>query len=202
MLVVFVGYMIVLVGDCIVVGDMLIIGFIGVFFQYLQVKELFDKIGVLLEMIKLLLMKVELLFFNLLSDQIKVMINVMVQDSFYWFVDLVVECCKMMLEQVMVVFDGLIFIGWQVFKNGFIDEFGGMLEIKVYLKICFVDFELLVVDWKLVFEGWVVMLFGVFIYVVEWLGLDKDFLVSILKMLGIQYLFFDGFVFVWQVECG
>ncbi len=126
----------------------------------------------------------------------------MVQDSFHWFVDLVAERRKMTPEQAMAVSDGSIFTGRQALKNGLIDELGGMPEIKTYLKTRSVDPELPVVDWKPAPEGWAAMLPGALIHAAEWSGLDKDFSASTLKMLGIQHLFLDGLVSVWQVERG
>ncbi|MET3613679.1 protease-4 [Rhizobium aquaticum] len=196
------GYMIALAGDRIVAGDMSITGSIGVLFQYPQAKELLDKIGVSLETIKSAPMKAEPSPFNPPSDQTKAMINAMVQDSFHWFVDLVAERRKMTPEQAMAVSDGSIFTGRQALKNGLIDELGGMPEIKAYLKTRSVDPELPVVDWKPAPQGWAGMLPGALIHAAEWSGLDKDFSASTLKMLGIQHLFLDGLVSVWQVERG
>lgn len=196
------GYMIALGGDRIIAGDMSITGSIGVLFQYPQAKELLDKIGVSLESIKSAPMKAEPSPFNPPSDQTKAMINAMVQDSFHWFVDLVAERRNMKPEQAMALSDGSIFTGRQALKNGLVDELGGLPEIKVYLKSRSVDPDLPVIDWKPVPQGWAAMLPGAFIHAAEWAGLDKDFSASALKMLGIQHLFLDGLVSVWQVDRG
>ncbi|MCD2174546.1 signal peptide peptidase SppA [Rhizobium sp. C4] len=196
------GYMIALGGDRIIAGDMSITGSIGVLFQYPQAKELLDKIGVSLESIKSAPMKAEPSPFNPPSDQTKAMINAMVQDSFHWFVDLVAERRKMTPDQAMALSDGSIFTGRQALKNGLVDELGGLSEIKAYLKTRSVDPELPVIDWKPVPQGWAAMLPGALIHAAEWSGLDKDFSASALKMLGIQHLFLDGLVSVWQVDRG
>ena len=196
------GYMIALAGDRIVAGDMSITGSIGVLFQYPQAKELLDKIGVSLESIKSAPMKAEPSPFNPPSDQTKAMINAMVQDSFHWFVDLVAERRKMTQEQAMALSDGSIFTGRQALKNGLVDELGGLLEIKAYLKTRSVDPDLPVIDWKPVPQGWAAMLPGALINAAEWAGIDRDFSASALKMLGIQHLFLDGLVSVWQVDRG
>ena len=196
------GYMIALAGDRIVAGDMSITGSIGVLFQYPQAKELLDKIGVSLESIKSAPMKAEPSPFNPPSDQTKAMINAMVQDSFHWFVDLVAERRKMTQEQAMALSDGSIFTGRQALKNGLVDELGGLQEIKAYLKTRSVDPDLPVIDWKPVPQGWAAMLPGALINAAEWAGIDRDFSASALKMLGIQHLFLDGLVSVWQVDRG
>lgn len=194
------GYMIALAGDRIVAGDMSITGSIGVLFQYPQAKELLDKIGVSLESIKSAPMKAEPSPFNPPSDQTKAMINAMVQDSFRWFVDLVAERRKMTHDQAMAVSDGAIFTGRQALKNGLVDELGGMPEIKAYLKTRSVDPNLPVIDWKPVPQGWAAMLPGALMQAAERSGLTADFPASALKMLGIQHLFLDGLVSVWQVD--
>lgn len=194
------GYMIALAGDRIVAGDMSITGSIGVLFQYPQAKELLDKIGVSMESIKSAPMKAEPSPFNPPSDQTKAMINAMVQDSFHWFVDLVAERRKMTQDQAMALSDGSIFTGRQALKNGLVDELGGLPEIKAYLKSRSIDPELPVIDWKPAPQGWAAMLPGAFIHAAEWVGLDRDFSASALKMLGIQHLFLDGLVSVWQVD--
>lgn len=196
------GYMIALAGDRIVAGDMSITGSIGVLFQYPQAKELLDKIGVSLESIKSAPMKAEPSPFNPPSDQTKAMINAMVQDSFHWFVDLVAERRKMTQDQAMALSDGSIFTGRQALKNGLVDELGGLQEIKAYLKTRSVDPDLPVIDWKPAPQGWAAMLPGALINAAEWAGIDRDFSASALKMLGIQHLFLDGLVSVWQVDRG
>ncbi|HZG27745.1 MAG TPA: signal peptide peptidase SppA [Ensifer sp.] len=196
------GYMIALGGDRIIAGDMSITGSIGVLFQYPQAKELLDKIGVSLESIKSAPMKAEPSPFNPPSDQTKAMINAMVQDSFHWFVDLVAERRKMTQDQAMALSDGSIFTGRQALKNGLVDELGGMLEIKAYLKTRSVDPELPVIDWKPAPQGWAAVLPGAVMHAAEWAGLNVDFPASALKMLGIQHLFLDGLVSVWQVDRG
>lgn len=89
------GYMVAIAGDHIVAGDASITGSIGVIFQYPQVKDLLDKIGVSLEDIKSSPMKAEPSPFHPPNDETKAMINAMVQDSYDWFVGLVVERRKM-----------------------------------------------------------------------------------------------------------
>ena len=147
-------------------------------------------------------MKAEPSPFNPPSVETKAMINAMVQDSFHWFVDLVAERRKMTQDQAMALSDGSIFTGRQALKNGLVDELGGLPEIKVYLKSRSVDPELPVIDWKPVPQGWAAMLPGALIHAADWAGLDKDFSASALKMLGIQHLFLDGLVSVWQVDRG
>lgn len=194
------AYMIALAGDRIIAGDMSITGSIGVLFQYPQAKELMDKIGVSLESIKSAPMKAEPSPFNPPSDQTKAMINAMVQDSFQWFVALVAERRKMTHDQAMAVSDGAIFTGRQALKNGLVDELGGMPEIKSYLKSRAVDPELPIVDWKAPTPGWAGLLPGALSQLAGQSALGLDFPASALKMLGIQHLFLDGLVSVWQVE--
>lgn len=194
------AYMIALAGDRIIAGDMSITGSIGVLFQYPQAKELMDKIGVSLESIKSAPMKAEPSPFNPPSDQTKAMINAMVQDSFHWFVDLVAERRKMTPDRALALSDGSIFTGRQALKDGLVDELGGMEEIKAWLKSRSVDTDLPIVDWKAPSPGWGGLIPGAVAKALQAAGLEADFPATALKMLGIQHLFLDGLVSVWQVE--
>lgn len=194
------AYMIALAGDRIIAGDMSITGSIGVLFQYPQAKELMDKIGVSLESIKSSPMKAEPSPFNPPSDQTKAMINAMVQDSYRWFVDLVAERRKLPPDRALALADGAIFTGRQALQNGLVDELGGMAEIKLWLKGRSVDPDLPIVDWKAPAPGWGGLVPGALAKALQAAGLQADFPATALKILGIQHLFLDGLVSVWQVE--
>jgi protease IV len=196
------AYMIALGGDRIIAGDMSITGSIGVLFQYPQAKELMDKIGVSLEAIKSSPMKAEPSPFHPPSEDTKTMINAMVQDSYQWFVALVSERRKMDHAKALALSDGSIFTGRQALANGLIDELGGMDTIKVYLKTRSVDADLPVVDWKSPPSDVGFLFPRALGQAAKLVGLDTDSSATALKILGIQHLFLDGLVSVWQVGRG
>ena len=193
------GYMIAIAGDHIVAGEASITGSIGVIFQYPQVKDLLDKIGVSLEDIKSSPMKAEPSPFHPPSDETKAMINAMVQDSYDWFVGLVVERRKMTRDQVLVLANGTIFTGRQALKVGLIDALGGDDEIRAYLKNHSVSDTLPVVDWLPENANGSFLLSGEVPFFVKLLGLDRFFSVADMKNITSGKLFLDGLLSVWQV---
>ena len=193
------GYMIAIAGDHIVAGEASITGSIGVIFQYPQVKDLLDKIGVSLEDIKSSPMKAEPSPFHPPSEDTKAMINALVQDSYDWFVGLVVDRRKMTHDQVMVLANGTIFTGRQALKVGLIDELGGEDEIRAYLKNHSVSDTLTIVDWLPESSDRGFLLSGEVPFFVKLLGLDRFFSVADVKNITSGKLFLDGLLSVWQV---
>jgi protease-4 len=128
------GYMIATAGDTIIAGESSITGSIGVLFQYPQMKELMDKIGVSLEEIKSAPLKAEPSPFHPASEEAKTMIRAMVMDSYDWFVDLVVERRNLPRAEVLRLADGSIFTGRQALAAKLVDQLGGPEEIRAYLE--------------------------------------------------------------------
>ena len=142
------GYMVAAAGDRIVAGESSITGSIGVIFQYPQVKDLMDKVGVSLEEIKSAPLKAEPSPFHPASDDAKTMIRAMVMDSYDWFVDLVAERRKLPRTDVLRLADGSIFTGRQALAAKLVDTLGGPEAIRAYLDtrkvakdLPFVDYE-------------------------------------------------------------
>ncbi len=121
-------------GDYIVAGESSITGSIGVIFQYPQVQDLLDKLGVSLQEIKSAPLKAEPSPFHAASDDAKAMIRAMVMDSYDWFVGLVSDRRHMSREEVLKLADGTIFTGRQALKVKLVDALGGDAEIRAYLK--------------------------------------------------------------------
>jgi len=194
------GYMIATAGDTIVAGESSITGSIGVLFQYPQMKELMDKIGVSLEEIKSAPLKAEPSPFHPASEDAKAMIRAMVMDSFDWFVDLVAERRKLPRADVLRLADGSIFTGRQALANKLVDRLGGPEEIRAYLDERKVPSDLPFVDYEarsrsgISFIGSSVRDFARSV-----LGLSLDLQPTIEKLAG-EKLFLDGLVSVWQVD--
>ncbi len=119
------GYMIASASDHIVARRSSIVGSIGVLFQYADASELLDKIGVKVKAVKSSPMKAEPNPFNPASDESIAMIDRLIQDSYKWFVDIVVDRRGMKEYEVLQLADGSIFTGSQSLENGLIDAIGG-----------------------------------------------------------------------------
>jgi len=194
------GYMIATAGDTIVAGESSITGSIGVLFQYPQMKELLDKLGVSLEEIKSAPLKAEPSPFHPPSEEAKTMIRAMVMDSYDWFVDLVAERRNLPRTDVLRLADGSIFTGRQALAAKLVDRLGGADEIRAYLTERQIDSALPVVDYPARGRSGL-----------AWLGAEaRDLLRGIAgapfdltgaaEKLGGDKLFLDGLVSVWQVD--
>jgi protease IV len=194
------GYMVATAGDTIIAGESSITGSIGVIFQYPQMKDLMDKIGVSLEEIKSAPLKAEPSPFHPASEEAKTMIRSMVMDSYDWFVDLVAERRKLPRAEVLRLADGSIFTGRQALSAKLVDKLGGPEAIRAYLDERKVAADLPFVDYeapKRSFFPWGGGSMQEFARSV--LGLPLDLQPTIEKLAG-QKLFLDGLVSVWQVD--
>lgn len=192
------GYMVAAAGDHVVAGESSITGSIGVIFQYPQIEEMMKKIGVSLESIKSTPLKAEPSPFHPASEEAKAMIRGMVMDSYAWFVDLVAERRNLPREQVVKLADGTIFTGRQALDVKLIDELGGDEEIRAYLQTRDVSEDLPIVEWKdedsssLWFASAVAALF-------RQVGFGETIGSETFRGLGMEKLFLDGLLSVWQV---
>lgn len=119
------GYMIASATDHIVARRSSILGSIGVLFQYADASQLLDKIGVKVKAIKSSPLKAEPSPFNPASEEAVAMIDRLIQDSYKWFVDIVVDRRDMTRFEVLKLADGSIYTGNQSLENGLIDAIGG-----------------------------------------------------------------------------
>jgi protease-4 len=190
------GYMIAAASDHIVAGETSIIGSIGVIFQYPQVSELLEKIGVSYEEIKSSPLKAEPSPFHPASDEAIAMINSMVIDSYDWFVDLVVENRDLTRAETLKIADGSIFTGRQSLENKLIDSLGGEAEIRAFLETKEVSEELDIIERRKPRVPQAPFLMGSFEGIIQKiLGFDSKIPPNWLKD---QKLFLDGLLSVWQ----
>ena len=193
------GYMIALAGDRIIAGDTSITGSIGVLFQYPQIKDLMDKVGVSLEEIKSSPLKAEPSPFHPPSEEAKAVIQAMIDDSFNWFVDLVADRRNLPRGEALALADGRIFTGRQALGLKLIDELGGDDEIRAFLEKRDVGKQLPVIDWEAPSNS---LPFGLGSAAAAWvksLGYEAFPLLGHVENLGREKLFLDGLVSVWQV---
>jgi protease-4 len=192
------GYMIATSGDYIVAGETSITGSIGVIFEYPQVKDLLEKIGVSMSEIKSSPLKAEPSPFHPPSDDAKAMIRGMIMDSYDWFVDLVADRRKLPRDEVLKLADGSIFTGRQALKNKLVDSLGGEDAIRAYLATRNVGKDLLIVDWRAPPRHGAFFPFGAFSGVAKLLGYDQFVNGDDLQRLLSEKLFLDGLLSLWQ----
>jgi protease-4 len=194
------GYMIAIGGDYIVAGDNSITGSIGVIFQYPQLKNLLDKIGVSLEEIKSAPLKAEPSPFHAPPEAAKAAIQAMVDDSFDWFVTLVSQRRGIPKPEALKLADGRVFTGRQAKTAKLVDMIGGTKEIRDYLKSKKVADDLPIVDWEPKDSGSPFFLGGLAQDMAEAVGLGWLSKAGTLKNLSEDKLLLDGMVSVWQFD--
>ncbi len=125
-----------------------ITGSIGVLFQYPEVSELLDKVGVQMETVKSSPLKAEPSPFKPASPEALAVINSVVRDTYDWFVDIVAERRDLERSDALVLADGRIFTGRQALDAKLIDEIGGEEQALDWLATKGVDNKLPIRDWK------------------------------------------------------
>lgn len=128
------GYMVAAGADHIVAGETSIVGSIGVIFQYPQVSEMLDKIGISVKEIKSTPLKAAPSPFQTASPEAVDMISATVTDSYHWFVDIVANSRNLDSQTALDLADGRIFTGRQALTNGLIDGIASDQNIRTYLK--------------------------------------------------------------------
>ena len=192
------AYMIACGTDYIVAGDTSLVGSIGVIFQYAQVSDLLEKVGVSVEEIKSAPLKAEPSPFHAASDDAKAMIRSMVNDSYNWFVDLVAERRGLSRIDTLKLADGSVFTGRQAAENGLVDIIGGETEIRAHLTDKGVTEELRIVDWEKRRSGSELFFADAMIKLLKAAEGSSIPYADELRQLAERKLFLDGLVSVWQ----
>jgi protease-4 len=198
------AYMAAIATDHIVARRTSITGSIGVIFQYPEVSELLDKLGVTVEDIKSAPLKAEPSPFKPTSEEARRVIAGIVRDSFDWFVDIVAERRGMLRGEAIALADGRIYTGRQALGARLIDEIGGEEVAIAWLATQGVDEKLPVKDWKPSRDS------GVFSYtdaallwIAQRMGLAPDLLpAGLLERFLPESLKLDGLLSVWQASSG
>lgn len=191
------GYIAALSADHIVSRGNTITGSVGVFFQLTQLTGLMETIGVDVDYVRSGDLKAQP---NPYQDPPKEAIastQAMVDSSYDWFLDLVVDRRGLKEETARTLSDGRIYTGFQALENGLVDAIGGEEVARNWL---FDEHE---VDQELPTEEWAV-------YDETGFGLissdaTANFIVSVLSSVGektiaAKGLTLDGLVSVWQPD--
>jgi protease-4 len=198
------AYMAAIATDHIVARRTSITGSIGVIFQYPEVSELLDKLGIAVEDIKSAPLKAEPSPFKPTSEEARRVIAGIVADSFDWFVDIVAERRGMLRGEAVALADGRIYTGRQALGAKLIDEIGGEDEAIAWLATQGVDDKLPVKDWRPRRDN------GVFSYtdaallwIAKRMGLAPDLLPGgLMERFLPESLKLDGLLSVWQASSG
>ena len=144
------GYITALAGDHIIAQQTSLVGSIGVLFQFPNVTDLLDKIGVKMESIKSTPLKASPDGYEPTSPEARAAINAIIQDSYGWFKKLVQDRRHLTDDQLAAVDDGRVFTGHQGIDNKLIDELGDERAALAWLaKEKSVDTKLPVRDYEL-----------------------------------------------------
>jgi protease-4 len=143
------GYIVAIAADHIVARGNTITGSVGVLFQWVQLQELLDTLGIEMQSIKSGELKAEPNPFEPMSERARQVTEEMVEESFRWFVDLVEERRQLAPEQVELISDGRVFTGRQAVTVRLVDQIGGEDEAKDWLAANRdIDADLKILDWE------------------------------------------------------
>lgn len=143
------GYIVGLATDHIVSRGNTITGSVGVIFQWPQVTELLEKVGVEMKTVKSGTLKAEPNPFTVPSPESLEVTGEMVADGFAWFHNLVESRRGIKISDIPGLREGRIFSGRQAKQYRLVDEIGGEHEVRAWLeKEHGVAADLDVVDWK------------------------------------------------------
>ena len=118
------GYITALAGDHIVAKQTSLVGSIGVLFQYPNVVDLLDKIGVKVESIKSSPLKAAPNGYEPTSPEARAAIESIIKDSYAWFRGLVQDRRHLNDDELQAVADGRVFTGHQGIGLRLVDEIG------------------------------------------------------------------------------
>jgi len=144
------GYITALAADHIVAQQTSLVGSIGVLFQYPNVADLLDKIGVKVESVKSTPLKAAPDGFEPTSPEATAALNAIIQDSYGWFKGLVQDRRHLTDGELQAASDGRVFTGHQAIDLKLIDQLGDeRTAIDWLAKEKSVDAKLPVRDYEL-----------------------------------------------------
>jgi protease-4 len=142
------AYMAAIAADHVIARRTTITGSIGVLFQYPEVSQLLDKVGVQMEEVKSSPLKAEPSPFKPASPEALAVIGSVVRDTYDWFVDIVAERRNLERGDALILADGRIYTGRQALDAKLIDEIGGEEQALAWLATKGVDAKLPIRDWE------------------------------------------------------
>jgi protease-4 len=198
------AYMAAIATDHIVARRTSLTGSIGVIFEYPEVSELLDKLGVKVEDIKSAPLKAEPNMFKPTTPEARAVIEGIVKDTFLWFVNIVSDRRKLPIDQTMTLADGRIYTGQQALLAKLVDELGGEETAIAWLGSKGVDTKLPVRDWEpsRPGRGPFSLSAAAVAWVAEKTGIAPLLPAAVLDRILPQSLKLDGLLSVWQGSSG
>lgn len=118
------GYIAALAGERIIAQSSSLVGSIGVLFQYPNVTDLLQTLGVKVEAVKSTPLKAAPSGYEPTSPEARAALEAIVSDSYAWFKRLVRDSRKLDAEKLEKAADGRVFTGRQALALNLIDELG------------------------------------------------------------------------------
>jgi protease-4 len=176
-----------------------ITGSIGVIFQYPEVSQLLDKVGVDIEEVKSSPLKAEPSPFKPATPEGLAVIGSIVRDTYDWFVDIVAERRGLERSDALILADGRVFTGRQALDAKLIDAIGGEEQALDWLATKGVDKKLPIRDWKPADRsGGFFSADMALLWVARQLGIAPDLGGGVIDGVLRERLKLDGLLSVWQ----
>lgn len=128
------GYMVAIGADHIIAREGTITGSIGVLMETVEVTDLAQKLGVQPVIIKTSPLKASPNPLEKTSPEARQMVQVVIDDFYKRFIDMVAERRKLPKDQVVALADGRIYSGRRAMEYKLIDEIGGEDEAMAWLQ--------------------------------------------------------------------
>jgi protease-4 len=143
------GYVTAIAADHIVARGNTITGSIGVIFQWPDVSQLMNSLGVRIEEVKSGTLKAEPSPFKPATEEAKAVAMQMIRDSYEWFVTLVAERRQIPVGQVRLLADGRVYTGRQALQAKLVDAIGGEDAAITWLAtVKQIPLGTQIIDWK------------------------------------------------------
>jgi protease-4 len=143
------AYMAALATDQIVARRSSITGSIGVLFQFPNVSELLDNLGISVNEVKSSPLKASPSPFRPVDERSRAVIAGVVSNTYQWFVDIVAEERGMKRSDALALSDGRIYTGSQARDADLIDQIGGQDAAVSWLETDReIEADLPVNDWR------------------------------------------------------
>jgi protease IV len=143
------GYVTAIAADHIVARGNTITGSIGVIFQWPDVSQLMNNLGVRMEEVKSGPLKAEPTPFRPATEEAKAVAMQMIRDSYEWFVMLVAERRQIPVGQVRLLADGRVYTGRQALQAKLVDAIGGEDAAITWLAtVKQIPLGTQIIDWK------------------------------------------------------
>ncbi len=195
------GYITAIATDHIVARGNTITGSIGVIFQWSELHQLLERLGIKVQEVKSGDLKAQPNMFNPVSEKARAVMEAMVTDSYDWFTGLVADRRALDTDVVRTLSDGRVYTGRQALDNKLIDAIGGEDKAKAWLvEEKKLSKKLKIMDWDPETTLAPTSL-GVSIMrlLLSGLGLDETAR-TLEKVLRTERLKLDGLLSVWQPE--